>query len=539
MQTPQPLPWWQGGTLYQVYPRSFKDANGDGIGDLKGLIENLDYIENLGVTGLWLGPIFASPMVDFGYDVSSYYQLDPSFGDMTDFQTLLQTCHSKNLKVILDLVLSHTSQEHQWFQESESHPEGDYGDWYVWADPKPDGSAPNNWLSVFGGPAWSFSEKRQQYYLHNFLKEQPDLNFHNPNVRNELLNVVDYWLKKGVDGFRLDACNCYFHNPNLTDNPVSHGGHTHVQDETNPYFNQAHLFDKSQPENKDFLMSMRQLVDQYDDRFLVGEIFCDREEETTRNYTRKGHPLHSAYNFSLLQNHRTEGSLRDPILKYFAISPSTAWAFSNHDVTRVVSRWPDRLSIALRAKGYMTLLCGLPGLIFLYQGEELGLTEALLPADKRQDPFGENMKSNYPGRDGCRTPMPWDSQTPGAGFSSAQPWLPIPEEHSQQNVAVQSETANSVLNFSRRLLTFRKQEQCLQTGNIQFWRDDEQAVIFSRSTSEKTLLFVASFSDALIEIGDMPPAQVLEEISEGLSVEKGSLIMNPGAHGVLQFKESL
>ncbi len=538
-KTPSSLPWWQGGSLYQVYPRSFRDGNGDGVGDIQGLLQNLDYIEKLGVSGLWLGPVFQSPMVDFGYDVADYYSLDPSFGDMGLFEKFLEHCQKKNLKVILDLVLSHTSEQHQWFQQSETDPTGPYADWYVWADAKPDGSAPNNWLSVFGGSAWTFSEKRNQYYLHNFLKEQPDLNFHNQSLRNELLKIVDFWLEKGVDGFRLDACNCYFHNPSLNDNPVAHGGQTHVQDETNPYFDQTHLFDKSQPENKVFLEALRDRVDAYEDRFLVGEIFCDREEETTRDYTQQGYPLHSAYNFSLLQNHRNEGTLSEPILKYFSISRSTAWAFSNHDVTRVVSRWPDRLPVDKRAKGYLTLLAGLPGLIFLYQGEELGLTEALLPSEVRQDPFGENMRSSYPGRDGCRTPLPWDESQNGAGFSNSTPWLPIPKEHLDLNIKKQEQETTSTLQLCQKLMRFREQEDCLKSGNIQFWRDDENAVIFSRSSNEKTFIFAASFTDQVVEVEDCPRSILLEDLSEGLVLSSGTLTLNPGAHGILQIKDSL
>jgi alpha-glucosidase len=530
--------WWQGGSLYQVYPRSFADGNGDGVGDLTGLIRGLDHIKKLGMTGLWLGPVFKSPMVDFGYDVSDYYSLDPTFGSMDEFHQLVTACQQRDLKIILDLVLSHTSDQHPWFQDSEAHPDGPYGDWYIWADGK-EGGPPNNWLSVFGGSAWTFSETRQQYYLHNFLKQQPDLNFHNPAMRAELLRVVKYWLDQKVDGFRLDACNCYFHNPSLSDNPVSHGGHTHVQDETNPYFEQTHLFDKSQPQNKDFLMEFRQLVDQYPGRFLVGEIFCDREEETTRDYTMNGFPLHSAYNFSLLQNHRHEGSLREPIIKYHSISPSTAWAFSNHDVTRVVSRWPDRLHTAHRAQGYLTLLSGLPGMVFLYQGEELGLTEALLPMNARKDPFGDNMESSYPGRDGCRTPLPWDDRSPGMGFTAAQPWLPIPEDHQYLSIRRQEADSDSTLRLCQKLFQFRRSQECLKTGNIQFWRDDEKAVIYSRSHHQQSFLFAASFSDEFIEIEDIPRVEMLDGLCQRMQLREGGLVLEPGARGVLKFKDDL
>ncbi len=523
--------WWQGGSLYQVYPRSFADSNQDGVGDINGIISRLNYIAELGVSGLWLGPIFKSPMVDFGYDVSDYRKIDPTFGSCEDFQNLLKECQEKNLKVILDLVMSHTSEEHPWFIDSEANPMGPYGDWYVWADGK-DGEPPNNWLSVFGGSAWSWSEKRGQYYLHNFLRQQPDLNFHNEKVQQEMLDIAKFWLDQGVDGFRLDACNCYFHNPSLQSNPMTYDHHSHVQDENNPYFQQAHLYDKSQPENREFLVQLRALTEQYPNRFLVGEIFCDREEETTQDYAQNAFPLHSTYNFSLLQNTREDNLFRHTVTKYFGISESTSWCLSNHDVMRVVSRWPDALPYSDRAKSYLTLLSGLPGLSILYQGEELGLSETFLTEENRLDPFGSNIDSPYPGRDGCRTPLPWTKEE-FAGFSTTEPWLPIPKEHFKNCVASQIKRPTSVINQARGLFDFRKDNPVVARGNIFFWRDDKEMIAFTRTLDHETLLYFASFSNLPIEMQQVGSGEIIDGISHGALLENNGLLkLEPGACGV-------
>ena len=528
--------WWQGATIYQVYPRSFKDSNGDGVGDLPGLRSKLDHIKSLGVQGIWIGPFFKSPMVDFGYDVSDYMSVSELFGDLEDFKMLLKDCHDRNLKVIIDLVLSHTSDQHPWFQSSMSEPSGPYGDYYVWQDGK-DGQPPNNWLAVFGGSAWEWCEERGQYYLHNFLKQQPDLNFHNPKVQEELIRVLRYWAEFGVDGFRLDACNCYFHNPTLQDNPVSPFNHVDVQDETNPYFKQIHLFDKSQPENLEFMKKLRNVVDEFEDRFLLGEIFCDREEETTRLYSAEGYPLHSTYNFSLLRNHRGVGTIRDSVNLFHSISKDTSWSLSNHDVTRVVSRWPNAIDPEMSAKGYLTLLLSLPGTSILYQGEELGLTEAKIDHAHIQDPFGQQMKSQYLGRDGCRTPMPWDHKIEGCGFTTGNPWLPIPPEHLRLSVSEQDENPQSTLWHTRRMLRFRETSDLIKLGGIHFWQDDPELIVFSRYLEHRGLLVVASFFDQPLSISGMAGVRVIEEVSWGLKLKaKDCLLITAGGHGLLEIE---
>lgn len=528
--------WWKGAALYQIYPRSFQDSNHDGVGDLRGLLQRLDYIQSLGVQGLWIGPFFKSPMVDFGYDVSDYREVSEIFGTLEDFVELLKECHRRELKVIIDLVLSHTSDQHSWFQQSVQNPSGPFGDYYIWRDAK-EGREPNNWLAVFGGSAWEWCEERGQYYLHNFLKQQPDLNFHNPKVQEELCEVLRFWAKLGVDGFRLDACNCYFHNSSFHDNPVSPFNHVDVQDETNPYFKQIHLFDKSQPENLEFMKKLRSVVDEFEDRFLLGEIFCDREEETTRLYSADGYPLHSTYNFSLLHNHRQIGTFRDSVVRFHSISKDTAWSLSNHDVTRVVSRWKAPIESSLSAKGYLTLLLSLPGMPILYQGEELGLTEALIDRSEIQDPFGQQMKSDYRGRDGCRTPLPWQSDKEFCGFSHTKPWLEIPIEHRDLSVSEQDDNPQSALRHTRRILQFRKESEVLRRGGVHFWQDDPELVVYSRYIDHKGLLVIASFFDQPLAITGMSGVRVLEEVSWGLKLKsKDCLLITAGGHGLVEIE---
>lgn len=527
--------WWHGGALYQIYPRSFNDTSGNGVGDLRGIHDKLDYIKSLGVQGLWISPFFKSPMVDFGYDVSDYKTVDPLFGNNEDFLNLLKSAHEKNLKVIVDLVLSHTSEEHHWFQESVKDPEGPYGDYYVWYEGEKE---PNNWLSVFGGKAWSYHPERKAWYFHNFLKEQPDLNLHNPKVQEELLGIAKFWLDHGVDGFRLDACNCYFHDPSLRDNPQGPVSEVKVQDESNPYFRQVHLYDKSQAENGDFLHKLRDLVDQYEERILLGEIFCDREEETTRLYAGGGKPLHSAYNFSLLTNERPPGLMRDAVMTYFTISEATAWSFSNHDVVRVASRWGDGLAIETRAKAYNTLLSGLPGLLIFYQGEELGLTEAVLPKNYQFDPFGSNIDSPYPGRDGCRTPMPWSEKDKNFGFSEGTPWLPLPKEHGPMSVSSQVDRKESCLNHLRRLGEYRKSSEVLKKGSIHFWEDDGDCIVYNRKYEGRSVVIMANFGQKPLRWSGLPEGHVKEALSENIEFKKDEsgcvLEILPGGFGVVE-----
>ncbi|MBU6475642.1 MAG: alpha-glucosidase [Alphaproteobacteria bacterium] len=476
--------WWRGAVLYQIYPRSFKDSNGDGIGDLPGITEKLDYIASLGVSGIWISPFYKSPMVDFGYDIEDYCAIDPMFGTMEDFDALLDGMHARGLKLVIDLVLNHTSDKHPWFLESRKDRVNPKADWYVWADAKPDGTPPNNWQSVFGGQAWRFCSRRGQYYLHQFLSAQPDLNVRNPEVQDALLGVAKFWLDKGVDGFRLDAVNHCIQDAYLRDNPSRpENERTPDRNFRHTYDMQRHLYDKSQPENLDFLRRLRALVDAYDDRMTVAEIGDDNNIAQCIEYTAPG-LLHTAYSFSLLTERygpdvvqSMVGAFREKGAKSW---PS--WAFSNHDSKRAATRWaiqsrPDTRQV----KMLQALLCSLWGTIFVYQGEELGLTDAKIPYEKMQDPFGKFAWPEDVGRDGCRTPLPWEQAKPNAGFSVAEPWLPVPKEHQDIAVDAQDKDARSPLNFFRSFLKWRARQQALVSGDISFFEPREYVLSFTRN----------------------------------------------------------
>jgi alpha-glucosidase len=489
--------WWRGAVIYQVYPRSFQDTDGDGIGDIKGIIERLPYIASLGVDAIWLSPFFTSPQADMGYDVSDYCDVDPMFGTLADFDAMMAEAKRLGLKVIIDQVISHTSDQHPWFKESRTSRDNAKADWYVWAAPKPDGTAPNNWLSVFGGPAWEWDGVRKQYYMHNFLASQPDLNFHNREVQDAVLDAVQFWLDRGVDGFRLDTVNYYFHDKELRDNPP------HVPDneeagldapDVNPYGMQSHLYDKTQPENIEFLKRFRALLDQYPDRTTVGEVGDGaRSLKTVAAYTSGGDKLHMCYTFDLLGPDFTPSHIRHCVDSFQKQVKDgwVCWAFSNHDVTRHVSRFvhspEERAAVA---KLSISVLATLRGSICLYQGEELGLPEAELSFEDLRDPYGIRFWPAFKGRDGCRTPMIWERSKKQAGFSSAKPWLPVPVEHLGLSVDAQEKDGTSVLAHYRETLAFRKSHPALIDGEMEFLSTNEDVLAFTRSRGDDRLLFV-------------------------------------------------
>jgi alpha-glucosidase len=450
--------WWQGAIIYQIYPRSFQDTDGDGVGDLPGILQRLDYVASLGVEAVWISPFFKSPMADFGYDIADYRAVDPVFGTMADFDAVLEKAHRLGIKIIIDQVLSHTSIEHAWFQASRESRDNPYANWYVWADPRDDGSPPNNWLSIFGGVAWKWEPRRSQYYLHNFLAEQPDLNFHEPAVRKAVLDNVRFWLDRGVDGLRLDAINFCFHDAQLRDNPPKppekRAGRGFRSD--NPYAYQYHFYNNTQPENLSFLGDLRELLEQYPGSVTLGEISSEDSIVTMAEYTQPGR-LHMAYSFELLGPNGSAAHIKQTVEKDAAIAPSgwPCWAISNHDVVRVVSRWGKPDSPRHLATQLTALICSLRGAVCVYQGEELGLGEADVPFDQLRDPYGITFWPKFKGRDGCRTPMPW-TNTPHGGFSGAQPWLPVPAEHLDLAVELQGEiefivATDDVLAFRRSL----------------------------------------------------------------------------------------
>lgn len=492
--------WWRGGAIYQIYPRSFYDSNGDGIGDLQGITQKLDYVASLGVESVWISPFFKSPMKDFGYDVADFKEVDEIFGTMQDFDTLLMKAHSLGLKIIIDLVCSHTSDQHEWFRQSCKGKEGnDKADWYVWADPRPDGSPPNNWQSVFGGSAWTFNARRGQYYLHNFLREQPDLNFHNLEVQEAIMNTAKFWFDKGVDGFRLDVVNFYFHDQELRDNPpniADHGNGCIQYEGLWPYTMQAHVYDKSRPENVVFLEKLRALCDQYDDRFLIGEIGDDTPFALAADYTKGKTRLHTAYSTAMMAGQSTAVQAEDfmtPILEEKKINGESwpCWAFSNHDTTRVATRWqknnPD--NDPQFKKMLIALMACLRGTFCIYQGEELGLREAELKFEDLVDPWGIATWPEWQGRDGCRTPMPWNEYEPHAGFAREDviPWLPVCRKHYPLAVRQQELDETSVLNFTKEFLKWRKNYHLLRTGLIEFMEFGSDIVAFKRFDEEETL----------------------------------------------------
>ena len=460
-----PAEWWRGAVIYQIYPRSFADSNGDGVGDLPGVLARLDHVASLGVDAVWISPFYASPMKDFGYDVSDYRAVDPIFGDLDDFDRVLARAHELGLKVVTDLVFAHTSDRHAWFQESRRSRTGAHADWYVWADAKADGSPPSNWQSVFGGPAWTWDARRGQYYMHNFLPEQPQLNLHRPEVQDALLDVARFWLDRGVDGFRLDAINFAMHDPLLRDNPpLPPGGKR-----TRPFDFQDKIHNQSHPGIVDFLKRLRALTDLYEGRFTVAEVPGERADAEMQAYTAGPDRLNSAYGFHFLYaDALTPEGVRQAMAAWNGRPGQgwPSWPFSNHDAPRAVSRWAAPEHRDRFARMALTLLMCLRGNAFLYQGEELGLPQAEVPFDRLRDP---EAIANWPqtlGRDGARTPMPWLSEAPHAGFSTAEPWLPVDPVHLALAVDRQEAEPGSTLHAARWAIGLRRRHPGLRQGDM-------------------------------------------------------------------------
>lgn len=530
--------WWRGAVIYQIYPRSLMDTNNDGIGDLPGIIEKLDYVASLGVDAIWISPFFKSPMKDFGYDISDYRDIDPLFGTLEDFDRLIEKAHSLNIKVIIDQVLSHTSDQHAWFAESRENKNNPKADWYVWADAKADGTPPNNWLSIFGGPAWQWEPRRQQYYLHNFLASQPDLNFHNPEVQQAALDNIEFWLKRGVDGFRLDAINFCFHDAQLRDNPAKPVNERQGRgfSEDNPYAFQYHYYNNTQPENIPFIEKIRALLDKYPGSVALGEISSEDSLATMAEYTAGGNRLHMGYSFELLTEDFTASYIRKTVetLEAKMTEGWPCWAISNHDVIRVASRWgKDNNNIALtsqKTKMFTALLTSLRGSVCSYQGEELGLPEAELKFEELQDPYGITFWPNFKGRDGCRTPMPWSKVEPHGGFSNASPWLPIPEQHLRLAVDQQKAEEKSILNNFQSFLNWRKQQPALIEGDIEFINTPEPILAFYRKHNDQTIiaLFNLSADEQSVETHNLNILQAFEFSSLETGSMRNEQLILPG-----------
>lgn len=493
--------WWRGGAVYHIYPRSFQDSNGDGIGDLRGIAQRIPYITALGVDAIWLSPFFKSPMKDFGYDVSDYCDVDPMFGTLDDFCCMLEHAHSEGLRVLIDQVLSHTSDSHAWFVESRSSKTNPKADWYVWADAKGDGNPPNNWLSIFGGSSWQWDTLREQYYLHNFLSSQPDLNVRNPEVQEALLAVLRFWLELGVDGFRLDTVNFYMHDALLRSNsargrpPGIDGAVTSV----NPYAWQWHEYDKTQPENLIFLKKIRALLNEYPGTSTIGEVGADDSLGVMADYTKDGDKLHTAYSFDLLSDDCSAPHLHK-VLSDFEQRVSDGWAcwvLSNHDVVRVATRWRGIDAEPEALKLFASLQLSLRGSPCIYQGDELGLPQAELFFEQLQDPYGITMWPAFKGRDGSRTPMPWEATALHAGFSGAdKTWLPLAETHRALAADVQQQQPHSVLAHYRTFLRWRKTMPVLIHGAIDLLPVDEKVLVFVRKLDGRRLLCAFNLSDS-------------------------------------------
>lgn len=486
-------PWWKGAVIYQIYPRSFADSNKDGIGDLKGITERLDYVADLGCDGVWISPFFTSPMKDFGYDVADYCGVDPIFGTQADFDALVDRAHALGLRVMIDQVYSHSSDQHPWFRESRSSRDNPRADWYVWADPKRDGSPPNNWQAVFGGPSWTWDARREQYYHHSFLAQQPQLNLHNREVQDALLEVAEFWLDKGVDGFRLDALNFGMHDPQLRDNPPV----AKPVKRSRPFDFQHHLYNQGHPDMAGFIERVRALTDRYEAIFTLAEVGGERSAEEMKLYTAGDCRLNSAYGFDYLYAEALEPAVVKKTIQQWAGGDGEgwpSWAFSNHDAPRFASRWwsADQREAGVRV-ALMLLMC-LRGNAIIYQGEELGLPQAHVPFEHLRDP---EAISNWPqtlGRDGARTPMPWTDSVDG-GFGSETPWLPLDPQHRQSCVALQDQDEHSILNWTRQLTALRRSHATLKQGSIHLTdTPGEQVVAFDRAFDGERIACVFNLS---------------------------------------------
>ena len=510
--------WWRDGIIYQIYPRSFADSNNDGIGDLPGITSQLNYLEALGVDAIWLSPIYPSPDVDYGYDVADYCAIDPKFGTMKDFEKLVKEANQREIHIILDLVLNHTSDQHEWFIESKKSRHNPYHDWYIWKDPKPNGDPPNNWKAIFGGSGWEYDPHLDQYYYHMFYKEQPDVNWRNPKVREAMLDVFRFWLKKGVDGFRLDVFNAYFKDPNFKDNQSKFG--------IRPFDRQEHIYDVSQPEMYPLIEEIRDILDQHKKTYVVGETFL-ADTEQTATYCGEG-KLHAAFNFEFPSNRWHPKRFLESALKWYRALPNNAWPnnfLSNHDMTRAASRYcfgeDDR-----RAKVALGMLLTLKGTPFVYYGEEIGLRD--IPIRKKsdvKDPIGKLFWPFFKGRDGCRAPMQWSSEI-NAGFSQTDPWLPVNEDYPRRNVVRQKSDPESLLNFFKRLVAVRKAQPALQRGDFTPLDNNPRDILaFERTLDEDRIVVLLNFKSSE-RYFELPSGDWLDLI-DGETLRSGKTTLRP------------
>jgi alpha-glucosidase len=497
--------WWQRGVVYQIYPRSFQDTNGDGTGDLEGVIARLDYLsDTLGIDAIWLSPFFPSPNADFGYDIADYCAVDPLFGDLATFDRLVAAAHERGIRIIIDYVPNHCSSQHPWFQEARSSREHPKRDWFYWADPRPDGSPPNNWLAVFGGSAWEWDETTGQYYLHTFLPEQPDLNWRNPETKAAMLDVLRFWLARGVDGVRIDAIPFLMKDPALRDNPPNHTGIMRAHKSHGAYDSIVHVHDVSHPDLHPVLREIRAIFDDVSrttgvERVTIGEAHIFDWEDWSRYYGLNLDELHLPFNFSLLKVGWTAAEVREAVHGLEAALsklPPGAWpnyVLGNHDEPRIATRiGPEAARVA------QLLLLTLRGTPTLYYGDELGMEDVPVPPEKVQDPWGLRVTGLGLGRDPQRVPMLWDD-TPNAGFTnrSADPWLPVAPDFATRNVQAQLADPRSMLNLTRTLLGLRRASVALSVGTYSPVVDTpEDCFAYWRAAEGERWLVVLNFADA-------------------------------------------
>jgi alpha-glucosidase len=490
--------WWQHGIIYQIYPRSFMDSDGDGIGDLSGIRSKLEYLKWLGVDAVWLSPIYPSPMVDFGYDVSDYASIQPMFGSMEDFEKLLAEAHRHGLKLILDLVPNHTSAQHPWFLESQSSRSNPKRDWYLWREPAAGGGPPNNWLSYFGGSAWQLDEHTGQYYYHSYLKEQPDVNWRNPDVQSAMFDVLRFWLDLGVDGFRLDAIWNLIKDDEYRDNPPNPSFRAGDW----PYKARRPVYSSDRPEIHEILRRMRRVVDEYEERVLLGEIYLPMDRVVTY-YGVHGPEIQLPSNFQLILLYWNARKLTETIEAYETLLPPNGWpnwVLGNHDQPRVATRLGEK-----QARVAAMLLLTLRGTPIIYYGEEIGMTSVPIPPEQVMDPWEKNTPGLGLGRDPVRTPMQWDGGE-NAGFTAATPWLPVAGDFPAQNVEVQRRDQTSILQLYRSLIALRRSAPALTGGTYQSLEASGDLLAFQRHCLEQRLLVVLNLGTEArtFELGDAP-----------------------------------
>jgi alpha-glucosidase len=512
------LAWWQRGVIYQIYPRSFQDTNGDGIGDLRGIIQRLDHVVSLGLGAIWISPIYPSPMADFGYDVADYCDIAPIFGNLADFDRLVAEAHSRGLRVILDFVPNHTSNQHPWFLESRSSRESPKREWYIWKDAGEDGALPNNWLSHFGGPAWEWDETTKQYYYHSFLKEQPDLNWRNPAVKQAMYEVLRFWLDRGVDGFRVDVLWMLIKDDQFRDNPVNP---EYVPGESS-YKRLLPLYTANRPEVHAVIGEMRRVMDAYPDPVLIGEIYLPIEELVTY-YGPDLKGAHLPFNFQLIRTAWNAPSVARIMEEYEAALPQGAWpnwVLGNHDKARIASR----IGTA-QARVAAMLLLTLRGTPTIYYGEEIGMKDVPIAPEQVQDPAEKNEPGLGLGRDPERTPMPWDGSL-RAGFTSGKPWLPLGADHASVNVAAMRESCGSILNLYCRLVELRRNNPVLTRGAIEAVRVQAKILSYERREGDERFVVALNLGDESARVS-LPSGRVLlsthldragEDVDQGASL---------------------